>query len=695
MIKEKKLTLAAETSEDLKDNEPVFDAKGALLAAIISVLPTRKEYGMSITEMVEELEYLYGIKVTRGTVSSSLDKLFHFTNEYNFPLGVLSASLTNKGDRTGYYLAPHSRAKGLTEGELALIINMVSGDRSIDAETQSSIIGKLGGARLGRMDDRPSARRERRFTIDVVKNVKSLRGAIDRERKVALATYEYGVDLELHKTSEEEIIFSPYQIIYPSGKPYVIGKREGEDHLSSYRIDKIDGIRLTGEHAGSAPVGTSVREYVARHPYMHGGNAGFLELRVRRDALGDVIDAFGLSIETRAEDESGEYIIVRLAASAEDAYRFCLAHCDRVELVAGKGSEHIRRRLRRTAAAMRDTYLRTPEDRYYAEVDRCSETGWLTRVERHFSVPHFDLSAHTDHHSLDVRCLTLRDNKVTDLAFVKNYKELASFRCSEENIEDLSPLTECDALQEIELRYMSVRSLDFIWGMPSLRKLVLDHVTVEDPSALYTRHGLDYVVIYRSNGGIDPERIREASPVTVVAVDPDRSLKARINPIYPINKRYPLAYPLNLIYEIFRVGDKDIYDIGEEGMREADAEALGSAEIISAIDEAIAALPELQSRVISMMMREHHTVREAALALGVRTGEAISAFEAARAALHGTRGRRTETERLATAPYSRRVINRSLTDAKRENRGKAAIRARLMRAIYLADDASSPFDSES
>ena len=59
------------------------------------------------------------------------------------------------------------------------------------------------------------------------------------------------------------------------------------------------------------------------------------------------------------------------------------------------------------------------------------------------------------------------------------------------------------------------------------------------------------------------------------------------------------------------------------------------------------------------------------------------------------RGKRLKAHGPAAAPYSRRVINRSLTDAKRENRGKAAIRARLMRAVYLADDASSPFDSES
>lgn len=714
MMKVKKLTLADETPEDLEDNEPVFDAKGALLAAIISLLPTRKEYGMSILEIVDELEYLYSIKVTRGTVSSALDKLWRFTHEYTVPLGRLEASFTNKGDRTGYYLIPRSGAKGLTEGELALVINMVSGDRSIDSETQSSIIGKLGGARLGRMDDRPSTRRERHFTVDVTENVRMLRSAMARERKVELMTYEYGIDLELHPTSDKPIIFSPYHITHSSGKPYVIGIREGESCLSSYRIDKIGGImatrsgavssseedkeisriQLTDDYVGTAPVGTNVKEYVARHPYMLGGNAVSLELRVLRDALGDVIDAFGLSIETGA-DESDEYIRVSLNASADDAYRFCLAHSDRVELVAGKGSEHIRRRLRRSAAAMSDTYLKTPEDKYYAEVDRCSESGWLTRGQRRFSIPHFDLSTHTEHHDLDLRCLTLRDNRVTDLSFIKNYKELASFRCSEEEIEDLSPLAACEELQEIELRFMSIRSLDFIKEMRSLRKLVLDHVTVDDPSALYTCHGLDYVVIYGSNGGIDPERIREASPVTVVAVDPDRSFKARINPIYPINKRYQLAYPLNLIHEIFRVDEKDIYDIGEEGMRAADAEALGSTEIISAIDAALAALPELQSRVVSKMMREHLSAREAALALGIRTGEAIGAFEAARSALHGTRGRRSETERLATAPYSRRVINRSLSDAKRENRGKAEIRARLIRAIYLSDDASSPFDSES
>ena len=59
------------------------------------------------------------------------------------------------------------------------------------------------------------------------------------------------------------------------------------------------------------------------------------------------------------------------------------------------------------------------------------------------------------------------------------------------------------------------------------------------------------------------------------------------------------------------------------------------------------------------------------------------------------RGKRLKAHGPAAVPYSRRVINRSLTEAKRENRGKAAIRARLMHAIYLADDASSPFDSES
>jgi hypothetical protein len=413
-----------------------------------------------------------------------------------------------------------------------------------------------------------------------------------------------------------------------------------------------------------------------------------------------VFEYFGGRVKIREETArfSGDeyYLVDNLVASDEEVLMFALMYANRVELLSDNDKTELkplRGALRKTGVSLSEKYLKTPEDKYLAEVDKCSDTGIFAEYHRKFSVPGFDLSKRTEHHNLDLRYLSLRNNNITDIFFVNNYKKLAVFKNNGDNILDYSPLSNIETLQEIALENIEIENLNFIKSCKSLRKLTLHSVYVKDCSALYSNLLLDYLVLYHPYG-IDIELVKANNPFTEVLIANEKDkVEAHINPIYPINHKYTVEYPLNMIREFFNVDQKDLFDISDEDMASIDAEVLSDRKIKEAADRAVDSLREDENRVLSCIMKDHLSIRETALKLGMRTGVCINLFETSRSHFNHLISGKTEFYEMATEKYRSRIINRSLKDVNISNRGKAQRRARLKRVMYCSDD-KLDFDEE-
>ena len=187
------------------------------------------------------------------------------------------------------------------------------------------------------------------------------------------------------------------------------------------RIDKLSKIQITKQTTDSRDKNSKLQRYLESHPFMSKDKKlvnATLKIskseNPRDDILGEIFECFGGRVRIREEAErfSWEeyYVAENVSASAEEIITFALMHANRVELISDKTDLKVLRGvLRKTGVSLSEKYLKTPEDKYLAEVDKCSDTGIFAEYHRKFSVPGFDLSKRTEHRSLDLKYLSLRN----------------------------------------------------------------------------------------------------------------------------------------------------------------------------------------------------------------------------------------------------------------------------------------------
>ena len=150
------------------------------------------------------------------------------------------------------------------------------------------------------------------FTLDV------LHEAIAAGRKVTFRYGHYDVDKQLHPSERADgsvrtLAVSPYRVVQPNGRYYLIGNTDGHDGLSHYRIDRIMHIAPSEEAArdaltveGGASL-TDMPRYLAEHPHMFSGMPVTARLRAPRRMAGDILDWFGMGTEfVRATEDTLE-----------------------------------------------------------------------------------------------------------------------------------------------------------------------------------------------------------------------------------------------------------------------------------------------------------------------------------------------------------------------------------------------------
>ena len=642
----------------------------------------------------ELLKNEYGISLKVDTIRSNITEL-----ERIFP----------KIKRNRYYYWVE-KTNVLDSGEYKILKAKIESDNSLNATEKESLIRKIDSIassgyskELGYLDSTPTSNIDLLGNKNIKKSIETISKAIESNLKISFQLNVHDINAQPYEL-EDIIIFSPYDITEVKGKFYMLGLEDGENYLTHYRIDKLSKIQITKQTIDSRDKNSKLQRYLESHPFMSKDKKlvnATLKIskseNPRDDILGGIFECFGGRVRIREEAErfSGEeyYVAENVSASAEEIITFALMHANRVELISDKTDLKVLRGvLRKTGVSLSEKYLKTPEDKYLAEVDKCSDTGIFAEYHRKFSVPGFDLSKRTEHRSLDLKYLSLRNNNITDISFVNNYKKLAVFKISGDNILDYSPLSNVETLQEIALEYIEIEDLNFIKSCKSLRKLTLRSVYVKDYSALYSNLSLDYLVLYHPYG-IDIELVKANNPFTEVIVANEKDkVEAHINPIYPINHKYIVEYPLNMIREFFNVDQKDLFDISDEDMANIDAEVLSDRKIKEAADRSLDSLSEDENKVLSCIMKEHLSVRETALKLGIRTGACINLFETSKSHFNHLISGKTEFYEMATEKYRSRIINRSPKDVNISNRGKAQRRARLKRVMYCSDD--KPFLDE-
>ena len=236
-----------------------------------------------IRDMQEELAR-YDISAERKSLYSDIEAL-------------RSLDLEIQEENGGYWL--DTRAFELAE--LKLLVDSVQASRFITKKKSGQLIKKL--------EDLTSAGKARQlqrqvYVLNRVKtmnesiyyNVDSLHSAIAADRQIRFRYFDY--DLEKKKVFRhegKEYQVSPFALTWAEENYYLVAYDGESGELRHYRVDKMSGIRETGEPCEGRD--TFRQEDIARYSSrvfgMFRGEERELKLRFSRHLVGAVVDRFG------------------------------------------------------------------------------------------------------------------------------------------------------------------------------------------------------------------------------------------------------------------------------------------------------------------------------------------------------------------------------------------------------------------
>lgn len=161
--------------------------------------------------------------------------------------------------------------------------------------------------------------------------------AIEKRKKVEITQCSY--DIRGNLIDWGTAIVSPYYIVTSKSMYYLICYAGRNNDLENRRIDRISRVVILDENCVSIGdldkykyCSFNLSDYMREHIYMFSGECERITLRVKKKAIGDVIDWYGKDYRIIKEKE--DYIDIKLEANCNAVYYWALQYGSMVEVLA-------------------------------------------------------------------------------------------------------------------------------------------------------------------------------------------------------------------------------------------------------------------------------------------------------------------------------------------------------------------------
>ena len=469
--------------------------------------------------------------------------------------------------------------KTFSDENLQMLIDSVLFSKYIKEEDAKALIGKIRemGSDTFRRKNKGIAKVSSVYHarhVDFFKELNAIQQAIAHEKKLA---FSYGK----FKPTSEGFVFEgkpktvdPYHLAFSNGRYYLIAYVEEKKEIGHFRVDKICKAKTLDLPAkpisDTSLKGVSIGEYLLSHPYLFTGMAERVTFRVDSEQIGHVFDTFGESFRVCGSDKRTTTISVN--CNPEDAYYWALQFGGCVEVLE---PQELRERLRIAVEEMSMRYLDGNKDRYFEAIRKSENNGDL-------DLTGVKLAGLNQHYRLNVKHLTLSDNAIDDISFVKNYNNLYLVWLYNNPIADLSPLSGCDKVHSVRLKNLDVQDLSALAKMKDLRSLDLEQCENVDGSAVYQMETLQRLHICGSVKNLDVTELKKLRPNLDVTV---YEARGRMDFV----KCVCTEYPLNVLQEA--LGYNTVF-VGDEE------------EALEAVEEVLLRLPAEEREVATLVFKE-------------------------------------------------------------------------------------------
>ena len=260
-------------------------------------------------------------------------------------------SLANEADKVLRYVGG-KRKEGcwakdnVSDAELRFLIDCVVYSSIINTPNARDLAKRLQGLSGKRLLDMTpyasGAFGEQKYTpdIDVLKHVEEITEARKAGHKIRFDLNVYvpeNGDIVLRPVERSPYTVSPLETVLHDGRYYLLACYDSSDKVYTFRIDLMTDIQQTEEKARHdiPPLKNFRRDaFMLQHPVMYGGEARRFTLRVQKDSLTRVVDAFSQGLRIVPGSETEDDTVDLWVTVADEAMRlWLLRYGDIVEAV--------------------------------------------------------------------------------------------------------------------------------------------------------------------------------------------------------------------------------------------------------------------------------------------------------------------------------------------------------------------------
>ena len=299
---------------------------------ILYILNVLKKYSdedhmLQINDIKDLISEEYEVDIDPRTIRRNINLL---KEKFDYDI------VTWNENRKGYYLIKNPDMD-FEPGEIRAIIDTFSYSSFIPKSISDEVIAKCKNMQNIYENERLKDYKVYSLGVksqnkEIVKNIEDITDAIYNKKKIKFDYYKYELNPFLKNVNTGERTISPYAIVYQLQEMYVVGLKEGQKKLYTYRIDRMKNIRITEEKVNDKITQKEINEFVKSMVSMFGSTQEEIEIICDIKLLDDVIDSFGDSAVIKHIDNT--HFKLKINKDLDGFKRYVLKNLDMIKVIS-------------------------------------------------------------------------------------------------------------------------------------------------------------------------------------------------------------------------------------------------------------------------------------------------------------------------------------------------------------------------
>lgn len=307
------------------------------LLGIINILreKTDSNHGLTIEELIKELENKYNVTAERKSLYKDFKKL----EELGYDVDK------SKKKRSYYY---YLLSREFEDAELKILVDSVQFSKFITPSKKKNLINKLLGLTsvygaedlkdqiyIDEIDKVKVEENDLKWNEKIYYNVDRLYRAINKKQQVKFHYIYWNTSKKRDlKRKGKNYIQNPFYLVEKNENYYLIAYDEKAGFIKHFRVDKIEDLEILEEPVVGQEIfdDIDINSYCQKRFSMFGGKETKVTLRLKNELVGAVFDLFGRDIEIEEIRKNSFEITVDVVCSGQ-FYGWIFANMGNVQIV--------------------------------------------------------------------------------------------------------------------------------------------------------------------------------------------------------------------------------------------------------------------------------------------------------------------------------------------------------------------------